>query len=76
MSETHSSEEERVATVAQGGAPYGGRAAERWTLLRSLARIVGYVFLVAAALALSLALGAGIAVLMEFLLGWPDTWWL
>ena len=74
MSETHSSEEKRVVTAAQGGASSGGRAAERWTLLRSLARIVGYVFLVAAIFAMSLALGAGIAVLMELLLGWPDTW--
>jgi Mn2+/Fe2+ NRAMP family transporter len=73
LSETHSSQEERVATV-QGGAPYGGQEAERWKLLRSLARIVGYVFLVVAVLALSLALGAGIAIAMEFLLGWPDTW--
>ena len=73
MSEIHSSEEERVAT-AQEGTPYGGQVIERWTLLRSLIRIVGYIFLVAAVFALSLALGAGIAITLEYLLGWPDTW--
>ncbi len=76
MSETHSSEKKRVATAVQGGAPYGGRAVERWMLLRRLARIVGYVFLVTGVFALSVALGAGVAITMEFLLGRPDTWWL
>jgi hypothetical protein len=39
-------------------------------------RIVGYALLIVAALAVSVALGACIAVALEYLVGWPDTWWL
>ena len=75
MSETRSSQKERLNT-AREATPYGGQVAEQWTILRSLGRIVGYIFLIIAVFAMSVAVGAGIAVLMEFLLGWPDTWWL
>ncbi len=39
-------------------------------------RVVGYALLILAAFAVSIALGACIAVALEYLVGWPDTWWL
>ena len=41
-----------------------------------IGRIVGYALLIVAAFAVAIALGACIAVAMEYLVGWPDTWWL
>ena len=45
-------------------------------VVRGVGRVVGYALLIVAAFAVSVALGAGIAVAMEYLVGWPDTWWL
>jgi type III secretory pathway component EscS len=39
-------------------------------------RVVGYVFFLAVVFAAAMAVGEGIVVGMEYLLGWPDTWWL
>ncbi len=39
-------------------------------------RVVGYALLIVAAVAVAIALGACIAVALEYLVGWPDTWWL
>ncbi len=74
MDKTRSSQEKQVA-VAQGTTLYGDDVSEWWTLLRGVARVLGYVVLVVAVFALSVALGGGLAVAMEFLLGWPDARW-
>jgi hypothetical protein len=42
----------------------------------AVGRIVGYALLIVAAFAVSVALGACIALALEYLVGWPDTWWL
>jgi hypothetical protein len=39
-------------------------------------RIAGYVFFAAVVLAAATVLGGVIAVGLEYLVGWPDTWWL
>ena len=44
--------------------------------LPSGGRVVGYVFFLIVAFAASAILAAGIAVGLEYLVGWPDTWWL
>jgi hypothetical protein len=44
--------------------------------LAVVGRIVGYALLIVAAFAVSVALGACIALALEYLVGWPDTWWL
>jgi hypothetical protein len=44
--------------------------------LPSAERVAGYLFLVAGVFAAATVLGGVIAVGMEYLVGWPDTWWL
>jgi hypothetical protein len=39
-------------------------------------RIAGYVFFATVVLAAAIVLGGVIAVGLEYLVGWPDTWWL
>ena len=44
----------------------------------AVARFVGYVLFLAAAVTVGMALGASVAVLLHLLVGWPPTWqtWL
>jgi hypothetical protein len=65
--------QERVVAVREG-LSFDARPEER--TLPLVVRGVGYALLIVAAFAVSVALGAGIAVAMEYLVGWPDTWWL
>ena len=44
--------------------------------LPSAVGLAGYVFLCALAFAAGVVLGIVIAVGMDYLVGWPDTWWL
>ncbi len=66
-------------TAQEGSSPPYGAQQRKGTLpriVRVVGRVVAYAFLIVVALAVSVALGAGIAVAMEYLVGWPDTWWL
>jgi hypothetical protein len=65
--------QERVVAVREG-LSFDARPEER--TLPLVVRGVGYALLIVAAFAVSVALGAGIAVAMEYLVGWSDTWWL
>jgi hypothetical protein len=39
-------------------------------------RVLGYVLFFAVVLAVGIALGCGIALVLDYLVGWPDTRWL
>jgi hypothetical protein len=69
--------QERVVAVREG-LSFDARPEVRTLplVVRGVGRVVGYALLIVAAFAVSVALGAGIAVAMEYLVGWPDTWWL
>ena len=66
--------EKRTLSLPRRGA---GRVFDAlWRALAIVGLIVGYALLIVAAFAVAIALGACIAVAMEYLVGWPDTWWL
>jgi hypothetical protein len=73
LSETREAYPEREVTV-QEGLPSGTQPEGRTR--PSAARIAGYVFLVVIGIAVGTVLGGVLAVWMEYLVGWPDTWWL
>lgn len=64
--------------TSQEGLPHDAQVAERPILrdAHTVGWVVGYALLIVAAFAVSRALGACIAVALEYLVGWPDTWWL
>jgi hypothetical protein len=64
---------ERVVTVGEGLSSDTQPEERRLPLP---VRVVGYVFFLAVVFAAAMAVGGGIVVGMEYLLGWPDTWWL
>jgi hypothetical protein len=82
-SETYESPKSRRAMrkakkgTVREGLPYGGPVRERPLLQagRAVGRVVVYAVLVVALFALSVALGGGIAIALDYLIGWPDTWW-
>ena len=73
LSKAREDHQERGVAVREG-LSFDARPEER--PLPLVVRGVGYALLIVAAFAVSVALGAGIAVAMEYLVGWPDTWWL
>jgi hypothetical protein len=77
LSKAREDHQERGVAVREG-LSFDARPEERTLSLvvRVVGRVVGYAFLIVVAFAVSVALGAGIAMAMEYLVGWPDTWWL
>ena len=74
LSETREAYPARKVTVREEVVPSQPQAEER--TLPSAVRVAGYVFLLAVAFAASAVLGGAILVVMEYLLGWPNSWWL
>jgi hypothetical protein len=76
----HSSQPEKGAlTLVVPIVRYASVALERVLVIVGRAfvvvgRVVGYTLLIVAVFAVSMALGAGIAVALEYLVGWPNTW--
>ena len=64
---------ERMVTVPEGVSS-DTQPAERTRPLGW--RVLGYVFFLVVAFVASALIGGSIAVGLEYLVGWPDTWWL
>jgi hypothetical protein len=73
LSKTREAYPEREVMVREG-LPSDAQPEER--TLPVGVRVACYVFFVAVVVEASAVLGAVIAVGMEYLGGWPDTWWL
>jgi hypothetical protein len=73
LSKTREAYPEREVMVREG-LPSDAQPEER--TLPVGVRVACYVFFVAVVVEASAVLGAVIAVGMEYLVGWPDTWWL
>jgi hypothetical protein len=73
LSKTLEAPPERVVTV---GEELSSDTQPEERTLPSGGRVVGYVFFLIVAFAASAILAAGMAVGLEYLVGWPDTWWL
>jgi hypothetical protein len=69
---------EKRAAKAREGLPHDARPEVETLPLsgRALGRVVSYSFLILVTFVVSVALGACLAVAMEYLVSWPDTWWL
>jgi hypothetical protein len=65
---------EREVMVLWKGYPSDTQPEER--TLPLAVRVAGYMFFAAVVLAAAIVLGGVIAVGLEYLVGWPDTWWL
>jgi hypothetical protein len=73
LSKTREAYPEREVMVREG-LPSDAQPEER--TLPVGVRVACYVFFVAVVVEASAVLGAVFAVGMEYLVGWPDTWWL
>jgi cytochrome c-type biogenesis protein CcmH/NrfG len=73
LSKTREDYPEREVVVREG-LPSDAQPAER--TLPVVVRVARYVVFGAVVVGASVVLGAFIAVGMEYLAGWPDTWWL
>jgi hypothetical protein len=60
--------------MAMAGEGWSSNTQPQERTLPLAVRVVGYVFFLAVVLVAIMALAGGIAVGMEYLLGWPDTW--
>ena len=73
LSDTREAYPEREVTVREG---LSSDAQPEERTLPLAVRVAGYACLLAVVIAASIVLGGAIAVSMEYLVGWPDTWWL